>query len=79
MSELIRLKAVLNLRKFQETLGEWFPVNLVSSLALVFFIPLILVVYAISSQLHGAYFYEILGVCYMFIFFSWAGGANRID
>ena len=75
MSELIRLKAVLNLRKFQETLGEWFPVNLVSSLALVFFIPLILVVYAISSQLHGAYFYEILGVCYMFIFFSWAGGA----
>lgn len=75
MSELIRLKAVLNLRKFQETLGEWFPVNLVSSLALVFFIPLILVVYAISSQLHGAYFYEILGVCYMFIFLSWAGGA----
>ena len=51
-------------------------VNLVSSLALVFFIPLILVVYAISSQLHGAYFYEILGVCYMFI--SLVKWCNRI-
>ena len=75
MSELIRLKAVLNLRKFQETLGDWFPVNLVPVLALVFFIPLGLIIYAISSQLHGPYFYEILAVCYMFIFFSWAGGA----
>lgn len=75
MSELIRLKAILNLRKFQEALGDWFPVNLVPGLALVFYIPIGLIIYAISSQLHGSYFYEILGVCYMFIFLSWAGGA----
>ncbi len=75
MSELIRLKAILNLRKFQEAFGSWFPINLIPGLALVFFVPLSLVIYAICSQLHGSYFYEILGVCYMFVFFSWAGGA----
>ncbi|MEE2923244.1 MAG: hypothetical protein VX619_00565 [bacterium] len=75
MGELIRLKSVLNLRKFQEAFGDWFPVNLVPSLALVFFIPISLVIYAISSRLHGSYFYEILGVCYLFVFVSWAGGA----
>ena len=75
MSELIRLKAILNLRKFQEAFGMWFPINLVPALALLIFIPLSLIIYLICSQLHGSYFYEILGVCYMFVFVSWAGGA----
>ena len=75
MSELIRLKAILNLRKFQEAFGAWFPINLIPILALIVFMPVAIIIYLVCSRVHGSYFYEILGVCYMFIFVSWAGGA----
>ena len=75
MGELIRLKATLNLRKFSESIGSWLPIHVLPIVMWLLVLILTIVCYVVSTSLHGKYFYEILGIFYMLIFLSWAGGA----